>query len=228
MVVDDEFLAIKLLGGYIEQTAGLQLLLKTTDPAGAIEAILQSPPALLFLDIEMPGITGIDLVRIIQHTGTKVIFTTAYAQYALDGYEYDVVDYLLKPITFARFLVAVNKAKKRIHELPVTRTDTPPAYIFVKTEYRLQKVMLADILYLEGLRDYIAVHTTTGKILSLERMKNMEGILPPNIFLRIHKSYIVNIHNIDYLERGRIIINKEYLPIGETYKEAVRGKLDID
>jgi len=227
VVLDDEFLAIKLLGGYIEQTAGLHLALKTTNPAEAIEALQNGPATLLFLDIQMPGITGIELMRIIQQTNTKVILTTAYTKYALEGYDYDVVDYLLKPITFERFLVAINKARKRLNEISVVGSDAQPGYIFVKTEYRQQKVMLADILYLEGLRDYIAFHTRAGKILSLERMKNMEEILPDNSFLRIHKSYIININNIDYLERGRIIINKEHLPIGETYKDAVRVKLGI-
>lgn len=226
IVVDDEFLALKLIGGYVEQTAGLQLVLKTTNAIEAVEAIQNGRADLVFLDVQMPEITGIEVMRIIRNTEAKVILTTAYAQYALDGYEHDIIDYLLKPVTFERFLIAVNKAKARLSAPSIHKPEAVTDYIFVKTEYRLQKVALSSILYLEGLRDYIAFHTTNGKVLSLERMKNMDDVLPAS-FLRIHKSYIININNIDYVERGRIVINKEYLPVGETYKESVRNKLGI-
>ena len=227
IVLDDEFLAVKLLNGYIEQTGGLKLVLGTTKASEAIELIKNGLADLIFLDVQMPEITGIELMNITRNFDSKVILTTAYSQYALEGYEHDIIDYLLKPITFDRFLKAVNKAKARLQVTPSKPPVSTPDFIFVKTEYRLQKVMLANILYLEGLRDYIAFHTTAGKILSLERMKNMDELLPQNSFIRIHKSYIININNIDYLERGRIVINKEYLPIGETYKETVRVKLGI-
>jgi len=225
IVLDDEFLAAKLLGDYVEQTAGLQLVLKTINAKEAIEVIQNGLADLIFLDVQMPEITGIEVMRIIRSTETKVILTTAYQQYALDGYEHDIIDYLLKPITFERFLIAVNKAQTRLGTTPEPKPATD--YIFIKTEYRLQKTPLSAIRYLEALGDYIAFHTMTGKILSLERMKNMHELLPQNNFLRIHKSYIINIDHIDYLERGRIVINKEYLPIGETYRESVRLKLGI-
>jgi len=225
IVLDDEFLAAKLLGDYVEQTAGLQLVLKTTNAPETIAAIQNGLADLIFLDVQMPEITGIEVMRIIRNTETKVILTTAYQQYALDGYEHDIIDYLLKPITFERFLIAVNKAQTRLGTTPEPKPATD--YIFIKTEYRLQKTPLSAIRYLEALGDYIAFHTTAGKILSLERMKNMDEALPQNNFLRIHKSYIINIDHIDYLERGRIVINKEYLPIGETYRESVRLKLGI-
>jgi two-component system, LytTR family, response regulator len=227
IVLDDEFLAVKLLSGYIEQTGGLKLALATTKASEAIGLIKNGLADLIFLDVQMPEITGIELMNITRNFDTRVILTTAYTQYALEGYEHDIIDYLLKPITFDRFLIATNKAKARLQTIPSISPINTPDYIFVKTEYRLQKVVLANILYLEGLRDYIAFHTTTGKILSLERMKNMDDLLPQNSFLRIHKSYIINISNIDYIERGRIVINKEHLPIGETYKELVRSKLGI-
>ena len=227
IVLDDEFLAVKLLSGYIEQTGGLKLVLATTKASEAIGLIKSGLADLIFLDVQMPEITGIELMNITRNFDTRVILTTAYSQYALEGYEHDIIDYLLKPVTFDRFLIATNKAKARLQTIPSISPINTPDYIFVKTEYRLQKVALANILYLEGLRDYIAFHTTTGKILSLERMKNMDDLLPQNSFLRIHKSYIINIKNIDYIERGRIVINKEHLPIGETYKEIVRTKLGI-
>jgi DNA-binding LytR/AlgR family response regulator len=225
IVLDDEFLAVKLVAGYVEQTEGLQLVLQTTKVAEVIVAVQRGMADLLFLDVQMPGLTGLELMQMIRYSDIKVILTTAYAQYAIDGFENDVVDYLLKPITYERFLVAVHKAKTRLINSPHDHKATD--FLFVKTEYRLQKVMLSDILYLEGLRDYIAFHLKTGKILSLERMKNMEELLPAEGFLRIHKSYLINISHISYIERGRIIINKDYLPVGETYKEAVKQRLKI-
>ena len=225
IVLDDEFPAIRLLGGYVEQTPGLQLALKTVNAMEAVAAVQNGLADLIFLDVQMPEITGIEVMKIIKNSDTKVILTTAYTQYALDGFEHDIIDYLLKPVTIERFLVAINKAKLRMNT--VSEPKQTADYIFIKTEYRLQKTALSSIRYLEALGDYIAFHTTAGKILSLERMKNMDELLPKNNFLRIHKSYMINIDHIDYLERGRIVINKEYLPVGETYKESVRLKLGI-
>ena len=225
IVLDDEYLAVKLLSGYVRQTAGLELVLGTINAMKATAAIQKGEADLIFLDVQMPEITGIELMRITRNSAAKVILTTAYTQYAIDGYEHDIIDYLLKPITFERFLIAVNKAKARLK--PLAKQELSPDFLLIKTEYRLQKMPFFSILYLEALGDYIAFHTSQGKILSLERMKNMEEQLPQRNFLRIHKSYIINIDHIDYIERGRIIINKEYLPVGETYKEAVRRKLGI-
>src|SRR5215217_518321 len=216
VVVDDEFPAIKLLADYVEKTSGLELVLKTTSALQALSYLNENKTDLVFLDVQMPELSGIALMNIIKNTGTKVILTTAYTEYAIAGYEHDIADYLLKPITFERFLIAVAKVRTRINseQTAGVQEQTPP-YIFIKTEYRIQKVLLASIQYIEGLGDYITLHTTSGKILSLERMKNMEEILPSASFLRIHKSYIINIDQVDYLEKGRIIINKEYLPVGE-------------
>lgn len=225
IVLDDEYLAVKLLSGYVRQSGGLELVLGTTNAMEAIAAIQKGAADLIFLDVQMPEITGIELMRITRNSAAKVILTTAYAQYAIDGYEHDIIDYLLKPITFERFLVAVNKAEIRLQ--PAIKQEAPPDFMLIKTEYRLQKTSFNDILYLEALGDYIAFYTSQGKILSLERMKNMEEQLPQRNFLRIHKSFIINIDHINYVERGRIVINKEYLPVGETYKEAVREKLGI-
>lgn len=223
LVLDDEIHAVKLLADYVIRTNGLELVLNTTDPTAAINLIHDGGIDLIFLDIQMPDLTGIEVMNIIRRTQTKVILTTAYPEYALSGFEYDAIDYLLKPITFERFLVAVNKAKERIN----AKISEAPDHIFIKVEHRLQKVLFSSILYIEGLGDYIILHTATGKILSLERMKNMEEVLPSANFLRIHKSYIINIGHIDYFEKGRIIISKEYLPIGESYKEKVRQQLGL-
>jgi two-component system, LytTR family, response regulator len=219
IVVDDEPLAVELLADYIGKTPGLQLALKTTHVLEALQQVQEGKADLLFLDIQMPELTGIQFMKIMRNA-CPVVLTTAYAEYALEGYEFDVVDYLLKPVTFERFMVAVEKAKRRLEkaENNLPQPVSSP-HIFIKTEYRIQKIDLADILYIEALRDYIAIHTANGKIMSLESLKNMEEILPANNFIRIHKSYIINKNKIEFLERGKVIINKQYLPVGETYKE---------
>ncbi|MBN9384846.1 MAG: response regulator transcription factor [Chitinophagaceae bacterium] len=234
IIVDDEPLAVALLADYVSKTPGLQTVLRTTHVLEALQAVQEDKADLLFLDIQMPELTGIQFMKIIRKK-CKVILTTAYAQYAMEGYEHDVVDYLLKPVTLDRFIISVEKAKDRIRPSTAPLIDNSaevPAqarqdHIFIKTEYRIQRVDLSDINYIEALRDYIAIHTGAGKILSLESMRHMEEILPESRFLRIHKSYIVNRDKIDYLERGRVVIGKEYLPIGDTYKEKVRVKLGL-
>jgi two-component system LytT family response regulator len=230
VIVDDEFPAVKLLADYVQKTSGLELMLKTTSALEALNYLNDNKTDLVFMDVQMPELSGMEIINIIKNSGTKVILTTAYTQYAIDGYEHDIIDYLLKPITLERFIVAVNKARSRINSEKASSASTPitpPQYIFVKTEYRIQKVSLAEIQYIEGLGDYVTLHTKTGKILSLDRMKKMEEVLPSGSFLRIHKSYIINMEHIDFIEKGRIIINKEYLPVGESYKEKVRERLGV-
>ena len=192
-VIDDEYLSVKLVADYVLKTPGLTLVLQTTKTAEGLELLKQGGIDILFLDIQMPQISGLEMMKMIDNR-CKVIFTTAYPHYALDSYEYNAVDYLLKPITFERFLVAVKKAKERLEHsaLITTAAKKNPDHIFIKTEYRIQKIDLSSIHYLEGLRDYIAVHTSSTKILTLESMKNMEEVLPADHFIRIHKSYIIN------------------------------------
>jgi DNA-binding LytR/AlgR family response regulator len=148
----------------------------------------------------------------------------------MEGYEHDVVDYLLKPITFDRYMIAVQKARLRLQEKvaePIAQPASAEEHIFIKTEYRIQKIPFTSILYIEALRDYIAFHTTTGKILSLESMRNMEASLPANRFIRIHKSYIIHKEKIDFIERGKVIINNQYLPVGDTYRESLMAQIKI-
>ena len=232
VVVDDEPLALKLMADYVQKTPFLQLTEQTTDPMKAMELVQQGGIDLLFLDIQMPELTGLQLMKIIGHK-CKVIVTTAYPDYALDGYEFDVIDYLLKPITFDRFLVAAHKAKERLTTEPPVMVQAPvantsaPGYIFVKTEYKIQKINLADILFLEGLRDYVAIHTTSGKILTLQSMRSFQEQLPESNFMRVHKSYLVAIDKIQFIERNRIVINEHYIPVGETYQEVFQQRLKI-
>ncbi|UAY57126.1 LytR/AlgR family response regulator transcription factor [Arachidicoccus terrestris] len=229
VIVDDEFQAIELLGDYVIKTPGTELLLKTTSALEALDFIQENQVDVLLLDIQMPEITGLELIDIIKNRNTKVILTTAYSEFAVDGFNQDVIDFLLKPITFERFLTSISKAKKRINidsSISGASIETNLDYIFIKTEYRLKKIILSTVLYIEGLGDYITLYTTEGKTLSLERIKYMEEILP-SCFLRIHKSYIININSIDFIEKNRIIIGKEYLPIGASFKEKVRIKLKL-
>ncbi|HVU54885.1 MAG TPA: LytTR family DNA-binding domain-containing protein [Puia sp.] len=232
IIVDDEPLAVALLADYVQKTPGLEVVLRTTHVLEALQAVQEGRADLLFLDIQMPELTGIQFMKIIRRR-CKVILTTAYTQYALEGYEHDVADYLLKPITLDRFMIAVEKAKERLGrgqgniQGSAPRVPDPPDHLFIRTEYRIQRVDLSSIHYIEALRDYVAIHTDAGKILSLESMKHMEELLPEDQFIRIHKSYIIHRNKIDFLERGRVVIGKEYLPIGDTYKEKVRLKLGL-
>jgi DNA-binding LytR/AlgR family response regulator len=220
IVIDDEPLAVKLLSDYIRKTPALELVFTTTKVLDALPLVQEGKADLLFLDIQMPELSGLQFMNIIGNN-CKVIVTTAYNEYALQGYEHDVVDYLLKPITFERFMIALQKARLRLQEVAPVAASGPATdqYIFVKTEYRIQKIELRSILYIEALRDYIAFHTTGDKILSLETMRRMEEVLPTQQFIRIHKSYMVNKDNIDFLERGKVVVKGAYLPVGDTYKE---------
>lgn len=234
VVVDDEPLALKLMADYVQKTPFLQLTEQTTDPMKALELVQQGVVDLLFLDIQMPELTGLQLMKIIAHK-CKVIVTTAYPDYALEGYEFDVIDYLLKPITFDRFLVAAHKAKERLTTEPPVPAQAPatvintatPGYIFVKTEYKIQKINLADILFLEGLRDYVAIHTNSGKILTLQSIRSFQEQLPESNFIRVHKSYLVAIDKIQFIERNRIVIGEHYIPVGETYQEVFQQRLKL-
>lgn len=234
VVVDDEPLALKLMADYVLKTPFFSLKEQTTNPMRAIELVQQGVVDLLLLDIQMPELTGLQLMKIIG-AKCKVILTTAYPDYALDGYEFDVIDYLLKPVTFDRFLVAAHKAKERLATEPAivmqapapVSTPTPTSYIFVKTEYKIQKVDLADILYMEGVRDYTAIHTTTGKILTLQSMRSFQEQLPESHFMRVHKSYLVALDKIQFIERNRIVIAGNYIPIGDTYQEQFQQRLNI-
>jgi two-component system, LytTR family, response regulator len=230
IIVDDEPLAVALLADYVQRTPGLEVALRTTHVLEALQAVQEDRADLLFLDIQMPELTGIQFMKIIRRR-CKVVLTTAYTQYALEGYEHDVADYLLKPITLDRFMIAVEKVKERLgrgqENIQEPRVPHRIDHLFIRTEYRIQRVDLSSIHYIEALRDYVAIHTDTGKILSLESMKHMEELLTEDQFMRIHKSYIIHRNKIDFLERGRVVIGKEYLPIGDTYKEKVRLKLGL-
>jgi len=227
LIVDDEPLALHILEDYISKIPFLKLIKATTNPIEALTMVQEKGVDLVFLDVQMPELTGIQFLKI-ANGKAKVILTTAYPQYALEGYELDVIDYLLKPIAFDRFFKSVQKAQSilRPEEKPV-QTIPPPQqqqdflsdFIFVKTEHKIQKVYLNDILFIEGLKDYISIFTPAERIITLQNMKKMEDALPPKHFIRVHKSYIVSINKIDSIERSRIFIGDKIIPVGDTYRE---------
>ncbi len=221
MAIDDEPLALELLTDYIGKVPFLQLVYINTNAIEALQYLQQKKADLLFLDIQMPDLTGLQVMKIIQNH-CRVILTTAYSEYALDGYEHNVIDYLLKPISFDRFYTAAEKARAifmKPADYAASMNPITPGFIFVKTDSRLVKVNLEDILLVEGMKDYIAIHTEQDKLITLQSMRSMEDSLPPQQFTRVHKSFIIAINKIDSIERNRIFINQEVIPIGETYRE---------
>ena len=227
LVVDDEPLALHIVEDYISKIPFLKLVKSTTDPIEALTIVQDGGADLVFLDVQMPELTGIQFLKIATRK-SKFILTTAYPQYALEGYELDVIDYLLKPIAFERFYKAAQKALTVIQPA-VEQTVTEPVkqpqqdflsdFIFVKTEHKIQKVYLNDILFIEGLKDYISIFTPLERIITLQNMKKMEEALPEANFTRVHKSYIVSINKIDSIERSRIFIKDKVIPVGDTYRE---------
>jgi len=222
--IDDEPLALKQMCSYIEKTPFLELLGGYKDAISALEKINEKQPDLLFADINMPHLNGMDLVRSLQHP-CMVVFTTAYDRYALEGFRVDAVDYLLKPISYPAFLKAANKALKRHNADSKLTTDILSGNdegLFVKSEYRVVRIRFNEIKYIEGMREYVRIHLTDNKpVMTLLSMKALEEKLPPRQFMRVHRSYIVNLNRINIIERNRIVFDKDvYIPIGEQYKEA--------
>jgi two-component system, LytTR family, response regulator len=233
LIVDDEPLARNLLTEYVKKVPFLQLLDACASPMAAIEVLRNQPVDLLFLDIQMPEITGISLLKILQKK-PLVILTTAYSEYALEGYELDVVDYLMKPITLDRFLRAVDKASQRLsgsatvsaplpERVPVEHT---PPFIFVKDGTKLLKVNLKDILYVEGLKDYVAIYTRNQKIVSLQRLKSLETQLPADRFIRIHHSYIISLEAIDTIYKEKVQIGHTFIPISDSYRKPFKDFIE--
>ncbi len=223
IAIDDEPLALKQIQSYIEKTAFLMLSGTFLNPIEAMQNINDSHPDLLFVDINMPDLNGVDLVKSLENP-PMVIFTTAYNEYAIDGFKLDAVDYLLKPISYGDFFKAANKAKE-LYNLRQPSDETISInedYLFVKSEYRLVRIKFSDIKYIEGMREYVRIHLSDGtSIMTLLSMKSIEERLPKDCFMRVHRSFIVNLNKITVIERQRIIFDKKvYIPIGDQYKEA--------
>ena len=246
-IIDDEPLAVTLLESYVKRVPELDLKGKFLGAREALDALKETPVDLVFLDIQMPELTGLELSSQLP-ARTYVIFTTAYSQYAIQGYRANAVGYLLKPISFADFKETIDCACHRITgqatpASPAPAKDAPPAAapaesrptasketvaadrsIFVKSDYKIIRIFIDDILYVEGLKDYVKIHLlSTGRsVLSLTSMRNIEQLLPAEIFMRTHRSYIVNMSKVSLLERGNIVFGDKYLPVSDSYKDRVR------
>lgn len=226
LVVDDEPLALDIIVDYISKVPFLKLVKSTISAIEGLSLVQNDEVDLVFLDVQMPELTGIQFLKIINGK-CDVILTTAYSQYALEGYDLDVTDYLLKPIAFDRFYKAAQKVlqKKQDNSQPPSQIAEASVqnnlnnFIFVKTEHKIQKIYLDDILYIEGLKDYISIFTKTERIITLQNMKKMEDTLPSKSFVRVHKSYIIALDKIDSIERSRIQISDKIIPVGDTYRD---------
>ncbi len=224
IVVDDEPLAAEKIADYVSRVPFLECQETFGDGLSAMEHLQQEEVDLVFLDVQMPGLTGIQLLNVLKNK-PKVILTTAYSEYALESYELEVTDYLLKPISFERFLKAVTKVYQAAqaptgNQSPSPDSDkTPTGFIFVKTEYKLQQIKLDRIQYVEGMKDYLRIHTDDGPVMTLMSFAKLQEMLPANSFFRVHKSYLVPITRITLIEKGEIHIGDQIVPVSDTYKE---------
>lgn len=229
IAIDDEPLALKLISGYITKTPFLELANTFDNPLSALEFLENESIDLIFADIQMPDLSGTEFVRIMDQ-GPKVIFTTAYERYAVEGFKLNAVDYLLKPFSYEEFLIAAQKAVKLIEleqkALPQIEANTE--FLFLKSEYKIRRINFNDILYIEGLKDYIKVFVKNEDkpILSISTLKMVESKLPAKYFMRVHRSFIVNLNKIETIERSRIVFGKEYIPISDQYKDSFQEFLD--
>lgn len=224
IIIDDKPLAIDILVEYVNKIPFLELVATTTDPIEGLKIMREQQIDLVFLDIQMPGLTGLQFIKIAGKQ-SKIILTTAYAEYALDGYEHDVIDYLLKPIAFDRFYRAAEKALQtvmpnvKMNLSDIVQAEPKLEFLFVKTEYRIQKIDIKEIFFVESLQNYIGINTVAERILSLQTLKNIEEQLPTKDFVRVHKSFIVALRHISSIERGRIKINDQLIPVGDSYRK---------
>lgn len=224
-IVDDEPLALGLLESYVNKTPFLELVGKYSSAVQAMKELPGKHADLLFLDIQMPELNGLEFSGMVD-SSTRIVFTTAFSQYAIDGYKVNALDYLLKPFSYADFLQAANKAVQWFELLQQPKEEIQS--IFVKSDYKLVQIKLDKILYVEGLKDYIKVYEEDAPkpILSLMSMKAMEELLPSSHFMRVHRSYIVRKDKIRIIDRGRIVFGKNYIPVSDSYKQVFQDFLE--
>ena len=237
IAVDDEPLALDIIADYVAKVPFLELVKRTESAIEAMQLVQEGNIDLVFLDIQMPELTGIQFLKIAGNKASYIL-TTAYSQYALESYDLNVSDYLLKPIAFDRFYKAVEKVRNQHQKQEVVAAPVPEPiavapvaapiqdFIFVKTEHKIQKIELDDILYIEGLKDYISIFTKTERVITLQNMKKMEETLPKGEFIRVHKSYIISVDKIESIERSRIAIAGKTIPVGDTYRDAFFKLID--
>lgn len=227
-IIDDEPLAVSLLENYVGKTDFLTLVSTYTNAIQALNGIKEEPVDLLFLDIQMPELSGLELAKLVDND-TRIIFTTAFSQYALEGFRANALDYLLKPISYADFLQAATKAqqwfelssRKQEEEM---NPEEKPTFFYVKSEYRQIRIEMKDIIYIEGLKDYVKIYLTgqSKAILSLLSMRALEDFLPASMFKRVHRSFIINLNKIAVVERGRIVFGDTYIPISDSNREMIQ------
>lgn len=221
IIVDDEPLALDILEEYVRRIPELELAARCSGSVEALQAMKNGEVDVAFLDIQMPGLNGLELSKLVGDD-TKVIFTTAFPQYALEGFKVDALDYLLKPISFEEFSRAVAKAAEWFSMKRAAKSGVPdeePQNLIVKSEYKQYIIPIETIVYIEGIRDYIRIHTDDSAVQTLMNLKTAEELLPANRFARVHRSYIVNVDKVKKIERTRIVFGDVVVPISDTYKE---------
>lgn len=226
LLVDDEPLALEVLETYVSKLGDCEIVAKCTNAIRASEVLRNSRVDLMFLDIKMPQFDGISFLKTLQKP-PKVIFTTAYRDFALDGYDLNVVDYLLKPISFDRFMKAVNKYYEQVredvgevHEASFS-TQEKDRFFYVKSDKKLVKILFKEILFIESMEDYVVIHRRDTKIITKDQIGRLEEILPHDMFIRIHRSYIVSIPRIEAITSETVEVGKKELPVGRSYKKDV-------
>lgn len=230
-IIDDEPLAVNLLASYAEKTDLLEVVGKFSNAIDAVEELKNSAPDIIFLDIQMPEMDGVEFSKIVPIT-TGILFTTAFREFAIEGYRINAIDYLLKPVSYNEFYAATQKALewKQLTSPKIEKENntSKEKAIFVKSEYRLVQIFLDDILYVEGLKDYVKIYLSNKRkpTVTLMSMKNMTEILPANIFARVHRSFIVNSSKIDSIRRNMIYMEDKEIPIGETYRQKFMDSLE--
>ena len=231
IAIDDEPLALEQIGSYVQKTPFLELIAVCQNAYEALEVLKEKEVDLMFIDIDMPDISGLDLVKSLVKK-PQIIFTTAYSEYAFEGFQVDAIDYLLKPINYAAFLKAANKSKIWFEANSPEKAEQQPKSdrkeIFVKSNYKVVRILLADISYIESANEYIKIFLDNQEVITtFMRLKNIEELLPAGDFMRVHKSFIINLNKILAVDRNRIFIDKKkHIPVGEQYKEIFNKYMD--
>lgn len=226
-IIDDEPLAAELLESYAKKTPELHLVGVYGSAVEAMKELRNNPVDLLFLDIQMPELSGMEFAGILPKK-TKIIFTTAFDRYAIDGYKVNAADYLLKPISYDSFVLSVNRVLERCKVVDRQDVMSADGFVYVKSEYKLVKINFVDIFYIEGVKDYVKIYFRDRRkpVMSLMNMKKLEDYLPKSQFMRVHRSFIVNMSVADMIDRGRIVAGDTFIPVSESYKEQVQEYID--
>ncbi|HPJ45058.1 MAG TPA: LytTR family DNA-binding domain-containing protein [Tenuifilaceae bacterium] len=229
IAIDDEPLALKQIESYIDKTPFLEKIAVCESAMQALQVLQEQPVDLMFVDINMPDLSGMDFVKSIDNP-PKIIFTTAYSEYAVEGFRVDAIDYLLKPISYPDFLRSANKAKSWFDNQTEkdVQVDSNEQFLYIKSEYKILRINHSDIKYIEGMREYVKIHLVNQKpVMSLISMKKLEEFLPEAKFMRVHRSYIVNLDKITTIERSRIIFDGDvYIPVSEQYSQRFQEYLN--